>query len=94
MAVRLSSRRLVIAGGFVLLVVAPPGVAHLGATAAGDPHNLATPSSTCTVTATKGSASLVCPPGAVSNGTTVGAPSEQDLTATNSVRHIGGGGLL
>lgn len=93
MAARLSLRRVVIAFGFALFVTVASGLAHLGA-AAGSSATLATPSSTCTVTKSNGSASLACPPGAVPNGTSVGAPSEQDLTNSNSVRHIGGGGLL
>jgi hypothetical protein len=48
----------------------------------------------CSVTKSVASASLVCPPGEFTAGTPSGAPTEQQLTATNSARHIGGGGLL
>jgi hypothetical protein len=87
MAIHLSFRHL-IAGGAIALVagiawaIGAPGPLSAAA-APGGPS--------CTVTQTQGSAALVCPPGSFTFGTSAGAPTEQDLTATNSVRTRGGG---
>jgi hypothetical protein len=91
MAIHLSSRRLIATGGLALVAgvawaVGAPSSSQSVAAPGGPPS--------CNVTQTPGSASLVCPPGTFSAGTQAGAPSEQDLTATNSIlrpsRGLGG----
>jgi hypothetical protein len=91
MAIHLSSRRLIAAGAIAVVA----GIAW-GTGASGLSQSVAAPGGpSCTVNQTQGSASLVCPPGTFTFGTSAGAPTEQDLTATNSTRHMGGlGGIL
>jgi hypothetical protein len=91
MAIHLLSRRLIATGGIALVA----GIAWATG-ASGSAQPAAAPGGpSCTVTQSQGSASLVCPPGSFTFGNSAGAPSEQDLTATNASRHMGGlGGIL
>jgi hypothetical protein len=92
MAIHLSPRRLIASGGITLMA----GIAcAIGATGPAQP--VAAPGGpTCTVTQSQASATLVCPPGSFTAGTPAGAPTEKQLTDTNSILHParGLGGIL
>jgi hypothetical protein len=91
MAKQISARQLVAAGGLALAVAIAPSVGYFaGATTARDYRTIANPS-TCTVSRSGSSSSLVCVPGIVPSVSGVGAPSQQDLTAKNAQRSHAGG---
>lgn len=83
MAVQLSLRYLITAGEVALTVAAA------GAATAPVSEIIAGPS-TCTVTRSAASSSVVCLPGVLPSPT-AGPPSAADLTYQNSVRSRGGG---
>jgi hypothetical protein len=85
MTVQLSLRCLISAGGVVLTVAAT------GAATAPVSDSIAGPS-TCTVTRSTASSSVVCLPGVIPSPT-AGPPSAEDLTYQNSVRSHGSGPL-
>jgi hypothetical protein len=82
-AVHLSLRYAISSGGILLTVAAT------GAATAPVSDVIAGPS-TCTITRSSASSSVVCLPGVLPS-TTAGQPSAEDLTYQNMVRSRGGG---
>lgn len=81
----IQARRLILASGLALAVAIVPSVGYFAGTATRDHQTVAKPS-TCTVTKSRGSSSLVCVPGIAPSGIGVGAPTQQELTAKNAQR--------